>query len=120
VSELLVTIEVALTAALLVAAGLLVGSFLRILGADQGFHADNVLTVNLNLSGSKYRDDKQRNAFYDRMLTAIQSLPGVKAAGLISALPLQGETNVDMLTREDDHRPIFQRPVANYRMISPE
>ena len=120
VSELLVTVEVALSAALLVAAGLLVGSFLRILGADQGFHADNVLTVNLNLSGSKYREDKQRNAFFDRLLLAIQSLPGVKAAGLISALPLQGETWVDMITRDDDHRPMFQRPVANYRMISPD
>src|SRR5262249_53977941 len=32
---------------------------------------------------------------------------------------LQGETYVDMLTRDDDHRPMFQRPVANYRMISP-
>ena len=120
VSELLVMIEVALSAALLVAAGLLVGSFLRILGADQGFHADNVLTVSLNLSGSKYRDDKQRNAFFDRLLPAIQYLPGVESAGLISALPLQGETWVDMITRDDDHRPMFQRPVANYRMISPD
>jgi predicted permease len=120
VSELLVTVEVALSAALLVAAGLLVGSFLRILGSEQGFHADNVLTVGMNLSGSKYRDDKQRNAFFDRLLPAIQSLPGVKAAGLISALPLQGETWVDMITRDDDHRPMFQRPVANYRMISPD
>jgi predicted permease len=39
---------------------------------------------------------------------------------LISALPLQGETWVDMLTRDDDRRPMFQRPVANYRMISPD
>jgi putative ABC transport system permease protein len=120
VSELLVTVEVALSAALLVAAGLLVGSFLRILGADQGFHADNVLTVNLNLSGEKYRDGKQRTAFFDRLLPAIQYLPGVEVAGLISALPLQGETWVDMITREDDHRPMFRRPVANYRMISPD
>jgi putative ABC transport system permease protein len=33
---------------------------------------------------------------------------------------LQGETWVDMITRDDDHRPMFQRPVANYRMISPD
>jgi predicted permease len=120
VSELLVTVEVALSAALLVAAGLLVGSFLRILGADQGFHADNVLTVNLNLSGSKYRDGKQRTAFFDRLLPAIESLPGVRSAGLISALPLQGESWVGVLTRDDDHRPMFQRPLASYRMISPD
>jgi putative ABC transport system permease protein len=120
VSELLVTVEVALSAALLVAAGLLVGSFLRILGAEQGFHADNVLTVGVNLSGPKYRAEKQRSAFFDRLLAAVQPLPGVKSAGLISALPLQGETWVNMITRDDDHRPLFQRPVANYRTISPD
>jgi predicted permease len=120
VSELLVAAEVALSAALLAAAGLLVGSFIRILGVDQGYHQENVLTVGMNLSGPKYRDSKQRIAFIERLLPAVQSLPGVKSAGLISALPLQGETFVDMLTREDDHRPIFQRPVANYRMISPD
>ena len=120
VSELLVATEVALSATLLATAGLLVGSFIRILGADQGFHQENVLTVGLNLSGPKYRDDKLQIAFFERLLPAVQALPGVKSAGLISALPLQGETWVDMITREDDHRPMFQRPVANYRMISPD
>jgi predicted permease len=119
-SELLVTTEVALSATLLAAAGLLVGSFVRILGAEQGFRADNVLTVSLNLPFTKYRDDKLRAAFLDRLLSAVRGLPGVQTAGLISALPLRGETQVDMITRDDDHRPMFQRPVANYRYISPD
>jgi predicted permease len=118
-SELLVTAEVALSAALLVAAGLLVGSLVRILAIDQGFHPDHVLTAKLGLPTAKYRDDKQQAAFIDRLLPAIQALPGVRAAGSISALPLQGENWVDMITREDDHRPPFERPVANYRAISP-
>ena len=119
-SELLITVEVALSATLLAAAGLLVASFVRILGADQGYRANNVLTVSVNLSGPKYREGKQRTAFFDRLLPAVQNLPGVEVAGMISALPLQGETWVDMITRDDDHRPMFQRPVANYRMISPD
>ncbi len=119
-AEVLVSAEVALSAALLVGAGLLVGSLIRILGMDQGFRPDNVLTVNLNLSGTKYRDEKQRAAFLDRLLPALQQVPGVRAAGLISALPLQGETWVDMITRDDDHRPVVQRPLANYRFISPD
>ena len=49
ISEILVTTEVALSAALLVAAGLLIGSLVRILGIDQGFQANNVLTAALNL-----------------------------------------------------------------------
>jgi putative ABC transport system permease protein len=120
VSELLVSAEVAVSAALLVAAGLLIGSLMRILAIDQGFHAENVLTVTLNLSSSKYRDAKQLLGFVDKLLAAVQSLPGVRAAGSISALPLQGETWVDLITRDDDHKPTFQRPVANYRSVSPD
>lgn len=119
-SELLVSAEVALSAALLVAAGLLVGSLMRILAIDQGFHPDHVLTVKLNLPSAKYRDDKQQVAFIDRLLPSVQALPGVRAAGSISALPLQGEMWVDMITREDDHRSPFERPIANYRAVSPD
>jgi putative ABC transport system permease protein len=120
ISEMLVSAEVALSAALLVGAGLLIGSMIRVLGIQQNFRADNVLTVNLNLPDAKYPGGKQRSALFDRLLPAIQNLPGVQAAGLTSALPLQGETWVDMITRDDDHRPIFQRPVANYRFVSPD
>jgi len=120
VSEILVTTEVALSAALLLAAGLLIGSLVRILGIEQGFHADNVLTAALNLPSAKYSDIQQRAAFYDRLLPVLQRLPGVQAAGMISTLPLEGDTWVDMITRDDDHRPVFERPVANYRFISPD
>jgi len=120
VSEILVTTEVALSAALLVAAGLLIGSLVRILGVEQGFQAHNVLTVGLNLPATKYSDTQQRAAFFDRLIPVLQHLPGVQAAGVISTMPLEGDTWVDMITRDDDHRPMFQRPVANYRFISPD
>jgi len=120
ISEILVSAEVALSAALLVAAGLLVGSLIRVLKVDQGFRADNVLTVGLNLPGARYSDDKKRVDFFDRLLPAVQQVPGVRSAGLISVLPLQGDTWVDMITRDDDHRPVAQRPVANYRFVSSE
>ena len=120
ISEVLVGTEVALSAALLVGAGLLVGSLVHILGQPQNFHAENVVTVNLNLPGAKYPDGKQSIAFFDRLLPAVQRLPGVQAAGFTSALPLQGDTWVDMISRDDDHRPMFERPVANYRFVSPD
>jgi putative ABC transport system permease protein len=120
IAEILVTTEVALSAALLVAAGLLIGSLVRILGIEQGFQASNVLTATLNLPGTKYDDTKKRAEFFDRLLPAVQRLPGIQAAGIISTLPLQGDTWVDMISRDDDHRPIFERPIANYRFISPD
>jgi len=118
VSEILVTTEVALSAALLVVAGLLIGSLVRLLAVDQGFQAHNVLTASLNLPATKYSDTLQRAAFFDRLLPVLQHLPGVQAAGITSTMPLEGDTWVDMITRDDDHRPMFQRPVANYRFIS--
>jgi putative ABC transport system permease protein len=118
-SEVLVSTEVALSAALLVAAGLLIGSLVRLLGIEQNFRSNNVLTIALNLPATKYSDTKQRAEFIDRMLPAVQRVPGVQSAGIINALPLEGDTWVDMISRYDDHRPIFQRPVANYRFISP-
>ena len=118
VSEILVTTEVALSAALLVAAGLLIGSLVRILGMEQGFQANNVLTAVLNLPATKYSDTQQRAAFFDRLLPVVQHLPGVQAAGIISTMPLEGDTWVDMISRDDDTRPVFERPFANYRFIS--
>jgi predicted permease len=120
IAEILVTTEVALSAALLVAAGLLIGSLVRILGIEQGFQASNVLTASLNLPATKYDDTKRRAEFFDRLLPIVQHLPGVQAAGIISTLPLQGDTWVDMISRDDDHRPLFERPIANYRFISPD
>jgi predicted permease len=120
ISEILVTTEVALSAALLVAAGLLIGSLVRILGIDQGFQANSVLTAGLNLPATKYSDTQKRAAFFDRLLPVLQRLPGVQAAGIVSIMPLAGDTWVDMITRDDDHRPVFERPVANFRFISPD
>jgi putative ABC transport system permease protein len=120
VSEVLVGAEVALSAMLLVAAGLLVGSLLHVLKVDQGFRAANVLTVTVTLPSARYPENHQRTAFFDRLLPAVHQVPGVRSAGLISTLPLQGDSWVDMITRDDDHRPVAQRPVSNYRFISPE
>jgi putative ABC transport system permease protein len=55
----------------------------------------------------------------DRLIPTIQALPGVRTTGTVSALPLEGETWGDMISRDDDHRPVFQRPLANYRSVSP-
>jgi putative ABC transport system permease protein len=90
----LVTAEVTLSAALLIAAGLLMNSFLRILHADKGFNAPTVLAVDLGLSPAKYNKD-QRNDFYKRLTDELAAQPGVLAAGIATALPLQGETWID-------------------------
>jgi putative ABC transport system permease protein len=116
----LVSAEVALSAALLVTAGLLLASFGRLVTIDKGFDVERVLALDLSLPAARYEDDAQRAAFYQRLLNQVRSLPGIQSASLISALPLQGETWIDIVSTEHDSRPPMDRPSTNVRFISPD
>ncbi len=85
----LVVSEVALCLALLIGAGLMLKSFLRMERVDPGFRAKKLLTVWTILSEAKYAPP-QRAAFYEQAWQGIQALPGVKSVGAIDNLPLSG------------------------------
>jgi len=89
----LVACEVGLTLVLLVGAGLMINSFVRLISVDPGFRTAGVLVVPLDLPASRYRDPHQRRDFYDRVIGSIESIPGVDAAGAVSHLPLGGADN---------------------------
>jgi len=86
----LVVTELALAVVLLLAAGLLVRSFNKLLAIDLGFNRDNVLTARIALPRSAYKEPTQTQAFYDDVLQRLKSLPGVEAAGMINHTPLSG------------------------------
>lgn len=115
----LVGLEVGLSAALLVTAGLLIASFVRVTTIDKGYDVERVIAVKMALPATKYRQAPQRVAFYDRVLEKARELPGVQSIGLVSALPLEGETWVDIVGAEHDPRPILERPSTNVRFVSP-
>lgn len=87
---LLVVSEMALSLMLLAGAGLLIRSFVRLQSVPPGFTADRVLTMSVAATGSKYREDKAVARFYREIESHIARLPGVKAEGVVSALPLTG------------------------------
>jgi predicted permease len=87
---LLVTSELALSVVLLIGAGLLIRSFVRLQGVAPGFTADNVLSMQVVVSDPKYHDEKVLAGFYHEVETRIAHLPGVVAEGAVSALPLTG------------------------------
>jgi predicted permease len=91
----LVVVEVALSLMLLVGAGLLIQTFVRLRSLDPGFRSENVLTVTTNLPRSKYAELPKRMAFYQQVLERINALPGVTAAACTTAVPLtwKGGTN---------------------------
>src|SRR6185369_7854244 len=79
--------EVALAIVLLVGAGLLIRSFVKLLEVDPGYRAESLLTARLALP-PRYRDDLQRVQFYDRVLERLAAVPGVASIGATSHLPL--------------------------------
>ena len=86
----LVIAELALAVVLLLAAGLLVRSFNKLVAVDLGFDRENVLTARIALPRSVYGKPQQVQAFYDDLLQRVKSLPGVQSAGTINHTPLQG------------------------------
>ena len=83
----LVVAEVALACVLLVGAGLLGRSFLRLLEVDPGFRPERAATWRIEM-GPKYQTPAQRDAFYDELVRRVEVIPGVEAVGLTDALPL--------------------------------
>jgi putative ABC transport system permease protein len=88
VAPALIAAEVALSVILLVSAGLLLKSFLRLQHVDPGFNPEHVLTMRIDLTPERYPDARRRTEFFDTVRAQIESLPGVVAAGAVSRLPI--------------------------------
>ena len=86
----LVVVEVALAVVLLVGAGLMVRSFARLMAIDPGFDPASLVTMRVTLPASKYPELDRWLAFHEELVRRVAAIPGVSAAGLNSALPLEG------------------------------
>jgi predicted permease len=72
----------------------------------------------LSLPNARYQKDEQRSSFHRRALEKLETLPGVRSAGLVSSLPLKAQVWGDAISKEGDTGPRFKRPMASYRFIS--
>jgi predicted permease len=117
----LVAVEVALSLVLLIGAGLMIKSFVRLQQMSLGFNPDNLLTANLTLSRTKYADDHQRQAFFKDALQRLQSLPGVQAVAATTALPLTLSISGTDFRIEGRPEPAEgQEPMTNTSGVSPD
>jgi predicted permease len=116
--QIMVSIEVALSVALLVAAGLLLASFVRLNGVDRGFDPDRVLAADFNLSPLQYPNQPARLRFYEELLARLESSSGVEAAGVTSMLPLRGLQWGASAIAEGDSRPVEEAVRVQYRWVS--
>jgi predicted permease len=117
--SVLILAEVTLSVVLLISAGLLLRALLRVQSINPGFRSDGVLTLQTALPMPKYLAQAKRTAFYRRVLSGIQALPGVSDAAYISFLPMTmgggiWPVNIDgkTLDRSEGHS-------ASLRFITP-
>jgi putative ABC transport system permease protein len=111
----------ALAVVLLAGAGLLIRSFTKLASVDPGFHARQALTFELSLPDSRYKEEQQQIAFFDRLLPRLRAVPGVHSAAAVLGIPLSG-TNI-VLSFEVAGRPPLppsQQPAMQVRVATPE
>ena len=127
----LVVAEVALAVVLLAGAGLLMKSMYRLLHVDPGFDPQDVLTAEVSLPAHKYVDEKllrafspastaRASTFFDELLAGVRALPGVRAAGAVSFLPLAGDNWGKRIVLWDRPLPgnADELPAIQYRVVA--
>jgi len=119
--NLLVVSEIAMSLVLLVGAGLMIQSFLRLRSVNIGLNTKNVLTATVLLPRAKYTKDDQRSAFYKQLVERVRTLPGVEAASATGTLPLGGNTWGRSLTVEGyPVMPVGQAPSIQHTVVTPD
>ncbi len=116
----LVVAEVALSLVLLIAAGLLLVSFRRLIDVSPGFQVRNVMTMRVTLPQATYRSASQVTQFFDALLARAREIPGVESAGSVTLLPFStGESRSGFQIENRPDRSPF--PVRAYtRNVSPD
>jgi predicted permease len=84
----LVVSEIAFACVLLVSAGLLIRSFLRVLDVNLGFHPEQAAAIRVDPDASQSATGQQQIPYFDEVLRRVRDVPGISAAGLTDALPL--------------------------------
>ena len=88
--NVLIITELALAQVMLVGAGLLIMSYVRVSQIDPGFRSEEVLTAKIAPAASKYPDTRSRIQFYSQVIEKLQTLSGVTSVGMVMNLPLSG------------------------------
>jgi putative ABC transport system permease protein len=117
---LLVVSQTTLALCLLIAAGLLLESFWKILNTFPGFNPRKVLVTDIILPSTTYRDSTARYTFLHEITYKIAKLPGVETAGAISEMPMNDEPNDTFFTTPGQSQNGYGKGNEQFRMITPD
>jgi putative ABC transport system permease protein len=97
--KVLVVSEVALCMLLLLGAGLLIQTFMRLRAIDPGFDPRGLLTARMSLQGERHASSADLNRFFEQALEGIRRIPGVQSASVVNGVPIERglNMNVDVL-----------------------
>ncbi len=115
---ILVVIEVAAAVVLLIGAGLMIRSVMRIREVQPGLQPQNLLTAKISLPREKYKDQESADRFYEQLLERLNNLPGVESAGLTSHLPIEEMGSNANITVEGKTYPPNEGPLVEFRVVS--
>jgi putative ABC transport system permease protein len=110
--------EIALAVVLLVGAGLMMKSLLRLLQTNVGFNTENLLTMTIVLPPAKYPEPAPVFNFYTQLQERVRNLPGVVGAGTVDILPLNGGNTTRFNVDGDPLPPPGKETEANVRVVN--
>jgi putative ABC transport system permease protein len=117
--SVLVVSEIAMTLVLLICAGLLIKTVMRLRSVDTGFNSQNILAMNIALPSIKYPKPENQIAFFKQVSERIAALPGVKAVGTTSVLPLSDNFDGRGLLVEDHPKPRGEEITVDLYVATP-
>lgn len=117
VRQWLIGLQVAGCTALLLVTGLFSKSLLHLLTEDKGFDTSEVAVAEARLTPQSYGEEQSRIHFDDAVLVNLRAIPGVQSAAMVSAMPLGGESWIELVQRVD--KPELKSPLINFRWVSP-
>jgi putative ABC transport system permease protein len=118
-SDALVVGEVSLAVLLLVGSGLLVKSLLQLQRTNTGLVANELMSVEIDLSASAYQDAERASEFYRQLISQVESLPGVEAASFGTVQPLSGNGGSDPFAIEGRKLDPANLTAAGWQVVGP-
>ncbi|MGC1485272.1 MAG: ABC transporter permease [Candidatus Acidiferrum sp.] len=115
---LLVAAEVAMAVILLSGAGILIKGFLEGLHRSLGFQPQRLLTAQITLPESRYKEPAKQIKFYRELTAHLESMPGASSAAITSSLPAAGAGFVNFLLKGQENLPPSERSRARYYVVS--
>ena len=118
--SLLVVAEVALSLMLLVGAGLLVRSFVRIQQVTPGFNPENVISMRLGASGRQFPNPEARGEYFQQFADRLAAVPGVQVRGAVTALPFTSSVGWGSISVEGWTPQPGQELQVDQRAVTPD